>query len=242
MHEIDRRALSTLPRAAKHCAGKYGAWVRRIAVPQRIAASNPLGITPSGWLRVTELNSSRITAAGSSRITAFDWFGITPSDLSGFTKSTSLVIATFFLLGFTASCSWLPFAPRSIPDCPGAIRSTDDIRGDFTIRERVTVRAEGVDFPFELIVQKKQRELILVGLSPLGAKLFSLVQTGIEIDLDALPGAVLPIPPLNVLRDLHRFRFSHPDTPSSEPEPAVFDHTECGYSIRFETLSEGPLQ
>jgi len=144
-------------------------------------------------------------------------------------------------LGFAVACSCLPLAPRSIPDCPGAVRSTDEIPGDFAIRERVTVWAEGVDFPFELIVQKRGRELVLVGLSPMGAKLFSVVQTGVETDVDALPGALLPIPPLNVLRDLHQMRFSVPDATRSDPDPAVSDRANCGYSIRFERLSEEPL-
>lgn len=150
-------------------------------------------------------------------------------------------MAACIALLFTAACSGLPFAPRAIPDCPGEIRSTEEIPGDLAIRERVTVWAEDVDFPFELIVQKKGRELVLVGLSPIGAKLFSVVQRGIETDVDALPGAVLPIPPLNVLRDLHRFRFAQPNAPTPDPESAVFDHAACGYSIRFETLSEEPL-
>lgn len=178
--------------------------------------------------------------AAPRRITVPDSLGITASNSSRTGSYDLLGIAAAILLSFTAACSWLPFAPRSIPDCPGAIRSTNDIRGDFTIREWVTVRAEGVDFPFELIVQKKERELVLIGLSPLGAKLFSIVQTGIETNVDALPGAVLPIPPLNVLRDLHQFRFSQLGAPISEFEPAVFDRADCGYSIRFETLSEGP--
>jgi hypothetical protein len=146
-------------------------------------------------------------------------------------------MAASALLGLTAACSWLPFAPRSIPDCPGAIRSTDEIPGSFAIRERVTVESAGGDFPFELIVQKRERELVLVGLNPMGAKLFSVVQTGTETDVDALPGAVLPIPPLNVLRDLHRLRFSEPNTTMSEFDSAHFEREGCGYSIHFETLS-----
>jgi len=155
--------------------------------------------------------------------------------------TASRLIAGSILFGFATACGWLPFAPRAIPDCPGEIRSTEKIPGDFTIRERVTVRTEDADFPFELIVQKKGRELVLVGLSPIGAKLFTLVQTGIETDVDALPGAALPIPPLNVLRDLHRFRFAVSDPPAVDADPAVFHHAGCGYSIRFETLSVEPL-
>jgi len=146
-------------------------------------------------------------------------------------------LAAWFGLTFTAACSGPPLAPRPIHDCPAAIHPTDQIHGDFTLREQVTVRFEGGDFPFELVAQKRQRELVLVGLSPMGAKLFTVVQTGSETEVDALPGAVLPIPPLNVLRDLHRLRFSVPDATMSEPDPAEIDHPDCGYSIRFEGSS-----
>jgi len=146
-------------------------------------------------------------------------------------------MAAATLLSIATACSWLPFASRPIPDCRGAIRSTDEIPGDFAIRERVTVSSADGDFPFELIVQKRQRELVLVGLSPMGAKLFTVVQIGSETEVNALPGAVLPIPPLNVLRDLHRLQLLAPGVAMSEPKAAPFHHADCGYSIRFETLS-----
>jgi len=151
------------------------------------------------------------------------------------------LLVTSILLSFASACSGFPHASRSIGNCPSEIRSTDEIPGDFTIRHRVTVSAEDLDFPFELIVQKKGRELVLVGLSPFGTKLFTVIQTGIETDVDALPRAVLPIPPLNVLRDLHRLRFPVPNAPMTDLDRAVFDNAGCRYSILFETMSKEPL-
>lgn len=113
--------------------------------------------------------------------------------------------------------------------------------GDFTSRQRVTVSAEGVNFPFELIAQKKGRELVLIGLSPLGAKLFSVVQTGLETRVEALPSAALPIPPLNVLRDFHRFRVSAASASMDGRDRVVFYNEACDYSISIETLSVEPL-
>jgi hypothetical protein len=121
------------------------------------------------------------------------------------------------------------------------LRSTDEIHGDFVLRLRVRVVAEKVDFPFQLIVQKRDRELVLIGLSPLGAKLFTTVQTGLDTRVDALPGAVLPIPPLNVLRDLHRLRFSEASPPIATGETAELRNARCGYTISFEALTEAPL-
>ncbi len=151
------------------------------------------------------------------------------------------LLAASILIFFASACSGFPHAPRSIGDCPAEIRSTDEILGDFTVRHLVTVSAKDVNFPFELIVQKKGRELVLIGLSPLGAKLFTVIQTGIETHVDALPSAVLPIPPLNVLRDLHRLRFPVPNAPTVDLDQTIFDNAGCHYSIHFETLSEEPL-
>jgi hypothetical protein len=137
-----------------------------------------------------------------------------------------------------SACSHFPYGPRSIGSCPGEIRSTDEIPGQFTLRQRVTVTTENLNFPFELIVQKKGRELVLIGLSPLGAKLFTVVQTGSETEVQALPGVVLPIPPLNVLRDLNQHGFPMHDASGVGSEPTVIDRPDCDYAIRFETLSE----
>jgi len=155
-------------------------------------------------------------------------------------RATRDWIACAAWLGCSA-CSSLPLGSRAIPDCPGEIYSTHQIPGSFAAREQVTVTAENLEFPFELVVQKNGDELVLIGLSPLGAKLFSVVQIGSEPSVDALPAAVLPIPPLNVLRDLHRLRFAPESQPASDRDPVVIDHAECGYSIRFEMLGEEPL-
>jgi len=145
------------------------------------------------------------------------------------------------VLGMASACSGLPFAARPIPDCPAEIRSTDEIPGDFSSRQWITVAAEDVNFPFELVAQKKGRELVLIGLSPVGAKLFSVIQVGVETRVDALPGAALPVPPLNVLRDLHRYGLPPSHSPADARRRVVFDHADCGYSIAIETLGEGAL-
>ena len=119
------------------------------------------------------------------------------------------------LLAWLLSCAMLPVGPRSIPDCEGPLASTDTIEGDFVLRHRLRVIAEGISFPLETITQKRADELVLVGIHPFGARLFTLIQRGSETEVDALPPAVLPIPPLNLLRDLHRVLFLAAPPPAS---------------------------
>ena len=113
-------------------------------------------------------------------------------------------------LAFVAAslgCALLPLRGRAIDDCPGALVSTRDIAGEFLIRQRVRVDSGARAFAFELAIQKRGDELLVVGLDPLGAKLFAVTQVGVDTTIDALPAPVLEVPPHNVLRDLHRARF-----------------------------------
>jgi hypothetical protein len=94
--------------------------------------------------------------------------------------------------------------------------------------------------------------LVLVGIHPLGVKLFTLRQRGDEIQVDAQPAPLLEVPPENLLRDLHRIRF--PQTRMSagvevvfvgsqleESARAVVRNRSCGVRTEFVTLSgDGP--
>jgi hypothetical protein len=124
-------------------------------------------------------------------------------------NSTQLLIAALLLGGSAAwtGCLHLPGRARAIPECPGDWISTQAIAGDFLLRQRLLVtRGERV-FALHLVAQKRGDELLLLGLHPFGAKLFTLRQRGLETSVEALPAPVLEVPPLNVLRDFHRARF-----------------------------------
>ena len=109
------------------------------------------------------------------------------------------------LLG--TGCLQLPGRARAIPDCPGEWVSTQAIAGDFLVRQRLIVTRGDRVFALHLVAQKRGDELLLLGLHPFGAKLFTLRQRGLETSVDAVPAPALEVPPLNVLRDFHRARF-----------------------------------
>ncbi len=117
----------------------------------------------------------------------------------------ALVVASLFASG----CRHLPppLRGRAVPDCPGLLVATDAIPGDFLIRQRVLVTAGDESWPLQLVAQKRGDVLTLLGFHPLGAKLFTLQQRGLRVDLDAAPAPLLEIPPRNLLRDFHRERF-----------------------------------
>lgn len=109
------------------------------------------------------------------------------------------------LLG--TGCLNLPGRARAVPDCPGEWVSTRAIAGDFLLRQSLVVTRGDRVFALHLVAQKRGDELLLLGLHPFGARLFTLRQLGLETSVDAAPASVLDVPPLNVLRDLHRARF-----------------------------------
>lgn len=110
-------------------------------------------------------------------------------------------------LALAVGCLHAPVRRRAVPDCPGEWVATQAIPGDFLLRQSLVVTRGDRIFALHLVAQKHGDELLLLGLHPLGAKLFTLRQRGLDAQVDALPAPALEIPPLNVLSDFHRARF-----------------------------------
>jgi Protein of unknown function (DUF3261) len=132
-----------------------------------------------------------------------------------------------------------------LPDCPGPLRSTNDLEGDWIVHERIRVRGDHVDASFGLVLQKTGPKLVLVGLTPFGAKAFSVTQIGIEIWSESYLGPALAVPPANVLRDVHRAHFLAVDDPALDPRVVTRDsdgvvhiaNRECGYETTLAPVS-----
>jgi hypothetical protein len=120
-------------------------------------------------------------------------------------RSAGAWLAAALVLAAFAGCRHLPGA-RGVPACPGPLVDVADLGDDFRWRARARVRGGGEDFEFEVVAEKRGDALYLVGLHALGATLFRVSQKDGDVSVDALPGAVLPVPPENVLRDLQRIR------------------------------------
>jgi hypothetical protein len=114
---------------------------------------------------------------------------------------------------FALGCAALPLATaRRIPDCEGPLLATADIPGgDFRLRERVRIAGRGVDLGLELLAERRADRLVVIAFNEFGARVFSLVQRGSEVESEAKLGRALAVPPENVLRDLHEARFFHPE-------------------------------
>ena len=119
----------------------------------------------------------------------------------------SIVAAIGVVLALSGCATLASLRGRAVPACPGPLVSTADIEGDFLSRERVRYFVGDESTAFQQVVQKRGSELLLLGLHPLGAKLFSVVQRGLDVEIDAVPPPLLEVPPETLLADLHRVRF-----------------------------------
>jgi len=109
------------------------------------------------------------------------------------------------LLLVLCGCVHLPPGGSALPRCPGEVPPLPR-EGDFFARERARFEHQDAVVHLDVVVQKRGDELVVIGFAPTGAKLFSAVQRGDAVDIDALPAAVLSVPPHNVLLDVHRLR------------------------------------
>jgi len=71
-------------------------------------------------------------------------------------------------------------------------------------RERVRYAYGATVVHLDVVVQRRGDERVVIGFSPAGAKLFSAVQRGEFVEIDALPPVALAVPPRNVLLDVDR--------------------------------------
>ena len=136
-------------------------------------------------------------------------------------------------------CAALPHIPSRIPDCEGPLVPTAQIPGgDFRLRERVRFIGSGVDLGLELLAERSGDRLVVIGFNEFGARVFSAVQRGVEVESDAPLGRALEISPENVLRDLHEARFFHPET----GERTEVHRPGCDYTATFVRVERRPLR
>lgn len=145
----------------------------------------------------------------------------------------------FFAVVAAAACQHWSAGQRDLAECPGALRPVDEFATDFRLDQRVRIRAARTDASLRLAVEKRGSRLVVIGLNALGAKLFTVIQTGGEVEIESLPAAVVPVPPLNILRDLHRVRFLATETP---PDARGLAHALRDGTRITEQWSDGVLR
>ena len=148
-------------------------------------------------------------------------------------------IARAAIAALALGCAALPHLPARIPDCEGPLVPTAQIPGgDFRLRERVRFVGAGVDLGLELLAERRADRLVVIGFNEFGARVFSAVQSGSAVEIDARLGRALAVPPENVLRDLHEARFFHPES----GERVEVRRTGCDYTATFVRVERRALR
>ena len=145
--------------------------------------------------------------------------------------------AAFGALALGCTALQVATAPR-ISDCAGPLVPASEIPGgDFRLRERVRFTGEGVDLGLELLAERHGDRLVVIGFNAFGARVFSLVQRGREVERDAPLGRALAIAPENALFDLHEARFFHPESGGR----VEVHRRGCDYTATFVRVEQRPL-
>lgn len=80
----------------------------------------------------------------------------------------------------------------------------------FVARQKVVAIAGGERAAFDAVVQYQGDRLVVLGLSPMGTKMFSIVQQGSLLEVTPPDARALPAPPEAILRDIHAGYFDLP--------------------------------
>jgi hypothetical protein len=106
-----------------------------------------------------------------------------------------------------AACATSQRTRSSVPDYPTPPVDVGSPRGDFLRRQELVVRYREKTRSFDVVLQKRGNELLLLGLGPFGIKAFALSQTGTVVSFRPYLPVQLPFPPRYVLNDIARTYF-----------------------------------
>jgi hypothetical protein len=151
-----------------------------------------------------------------------------------------LVVLAVLALLTSSGCTTLFVAlyrPPAVPLCVEGIPPSTALAGEFVRRVRVHVEADRVSEGFEVIAQFREGRLTLVGLTRFGAKAFTVVHSGDEIQIVSFLEPIESVPPVNILADLYRWPFAIEAEPSASVDvevradgrAATVVHHRCGY-------------
>jgi hypothetical protein len=106
-----------------------------------------------------------------------------------------------------AACATTPAQSPGIAEYPTTLSSPASHPGNFIRRQKLVVEYQRNRRGFEAVLQKKDDEITLVGLTPFGTKAFVLTQTGVEVHFTTYFAQAVQFPPRYMLNDVSRTYF-----------------------------------
>jgi hypothetical protein len=126
-----------------------------------------------------------------------------------------------------------PATPTADP-APLVLLPVDALEADLSLRQHVTARYGEREDGFDAVLQKRQGELMLVGLGPMSTVAFTLALTADGLDFDNRTGREVPFQPEYIVADVQRVFY--PWLPPSECDTCAREGEAMGFDIaeRFE--------
>jgi len=161
-------------------------------------------------------------------------------------------LSVFFCVSLStaiAGCSAMYARAGSyvVPDCGGALLSTQNIHTTELLHDRVRYFIGDRSVGYYVITEVGVDELNVVVLTTFGNKALALTQHGIDVEItDYLGNEAVPAP-LNILRDIHRLHFLRTNlaaggTEQDRAEIGGFDVTERIDGSRIVRRVIGPVE
>jgi hypothetical protein len=98
--------------------------------------------------------------------------------------------------------------PQSAPRPePGVLHAPSEYPGAFLDRQTIVATYGKKSAKFDAVLQKRDDELVLLGMTPFGSRAFSLKQTGLQVAFESFVPQELPFPPQYILFDVQRVFF-----------------------------------
>jgi len=155
------------------------------------------------------------------------------------------LVALMLLAGLLGCAHWLPLSWHPIGDeCPGPLAPVERIEEGRVWQAQYRFRSDDREAALVLAGERRGPIFVLVGLDPLGSRVFVVLQRNDEVRVEDHVRPLFPWPPENVLRDLHLAAFLEPDELGNalirrNRTRAVIEHPDCGTGAVVSLLPTG---
>jgi len=149
------------------------------------------------------------------------------------------------LTGLLGCAHWLPASWYPIGDeCPGPLAPVERIEEGHVWQAQYRHYADDREAALVLAGERRGSLFVLVGLDPLGSRVFVVMQRDDEVRVEEHVRPLFPWPPANVLRDFHLAAFLEPDELGAalihrNRTRAVIEHPACGTGAVVSLLPTG---
>jgi hypothetical protein len=127
--------------------------------------------------------------------------------------------------------------PNGVPGCPVMPVPSQSLGDAANLRAQVEIRSHQQKVGFDVIARSSGDELIVIGLSPHGTRLFTVHQRGQEFEVEPTSSSMLRHVALWIMDALHRSHWI--ESPSASPSDEVLDSDRAGEILRESTLGAG---